>query len=180
MRCHLLALAVAPTFGCAAAEPPPTILVAAAPTQAPTAAPLAQNTPEPRKSDVLQCPTARDGNRTYAFCQFGLTWHRAEAYCRELHGHLVTIHDRAEDIFIFLEANKHSHDRYWIGLNDIHREGTFEWASGSPVHYTRWAPGEPNDAGGNEDCVQINRYHPSDEWNDEPCDQLLRFVCEIR
>lgn len=179
---RLLALAVAiPTLGCgAAAEPAPTILVTA-PSQTPLDPPAPPKPAlDPRKSEVLHCPTARDGNRTYAFCEFGLTWQRAEAYCRELHGHLVTIHDRAEDIFVFLEANKHSHERWWIGLDDIHREGTFEWASGSPVYYTRWEPGEPNDAGGNEDCVQINRYHPSEGWNDEPCDQLLRFICEIR
>src|SRR5262245_31174233 len=128
------ALAAASSHGCgAAAEPPPTILVAAAPASSLALPEPVKPAPDPPKSDVLHCPTARDGNRTYAFCPFGLSWHHAEAYCRELHGHLVIIHDRAEDIFVFLEANKHSHERYWIGLNDIRREGTFEWASGSPV-----------------------------------------------
>lgn len=180
-RALVLAAVASPLLACGAgAEQAPVILVAAPPASSTPAPPDPPPPPEPRKSDVLRCPTARDGNRTYAFCPFGLSWHRAEAYCRELKGHLVTIHDRAEDIFVFLEANKHSHERWWIGLNDIHREGSFEWASGSPVHYTHWEPGEPNDAGGNEDCAQINRYHPSEGWNDEPCDQLLRFICEIR
>lgn len=173
--------AAAVSLGCGAApEPPTTIVVASSPPPAAVPVPAPPPVAEPVPSEVLRCPTARDGKTRYAFCQFGLPWHRAEAHCRELGGHLATIHDRAEDIFVFLEANKYSHERYWIGLNDIRQEGTFEWASGSGSRYTHWEPGEPNDADGNEDCVEINRYHPSDTWNDEPCAQMLRFVCELR
>ena len=43
---------------------------------------------------------------------------------------------------------------YWIGLNDAASEGTFAWVSGEPVTYTNWAPGEPNNAGG-EDYVHV-------------------------
>ena len=33
----------------------------------------------------------------------------------------------------------------WIGLHDKTSEGRFEWTDGSPVNYTMWRPGEPND-----------------------------------
>lgn len=32
----------------------------------------------------------------------------------------------------------------WIGLNDLDEPGVYEWASGLPLLYTNWAPGEPS------------------------------------
>lgn len=32
------------------------------------------------------------------------------------------------------------------------------WTDFSPVTYTHWAPGEPNNANGEEQCVQMNRH----------------------
>jgi len=47
-------------------------------------------------------------------------------------------------------------ESYWIGLSDARTEGTFEWLDGSPVTFTKWNVGEPNDWGSNEDCAEIN------------------------
>lgn len=32
------------------------------------------------------------------------------------------------------------------------------WMDFSPVTYTHWGPGEPNNANGEEQCVQMNRH----------------------
>ena len=40
----------------------------------------------------------------------------------------------------------------WIGLNDLETEGTWVWADGSDSTYRHWAPNEPNDSGGVQDC----------------------------
>ena len=46
---------------------------------------------------------------------------------------------------------------YWLGLNDIVTQMTFKWTDGSPVSYTHWHVGEPNNyANRHEDCVMIN------------------------
>ena len=51
------------------------------------------------------------------------------------------------------------------------------WEDGSPVSYTNWNSGEPNDAGG-EDCTHMN-YSTSGGWNDYPCSRGQPFVCEL-
>ena len=91
--------------------------------------------------------------------------------------HLASIGSLAEDNFVFNSANMISHDKWWIGLNDIAQEGKFVWDGGDPVTFTHWAPNEPNNSG-NEDCVEINRFFPEKTWNDEPCNLALSFVCE--
>jgi hypothetical protein len=125
------------------------------------------------------CPSAVFGGRTFLFCQDMRTWPEAEMFCAGLGGHLASIHSTAENDFIFQEINAFSHDKAWIGFNDRAVEGTFVWTDASPSDFTDWAPGEPNNAGGNEDCGQLDRFYPDETWNDEPCDEALRFVCEI-
>ncbi len=50
------------------------------------------------------------------------------------------------------------------------------WASGDPVTYTNWCPGEPNDAGGNEDAgIMSNESTGIDLcWNDVPVQPTTR------
>jgi hypothetical protein len=38
-----------------------------------------------------------------------------------------------------------------------------------------WGPGEPNNAGGDEDCVEVRRSDGI--WNDMPCGMSITFVC---
>lgn len=41
--------------------------------------------------------------------------------------------------------------------------------------YSQWWPGEPNDADGNEDCVQLNL---EGNINDCSCDKKSKFICK--
>jgi len=65
----------------------------------------------------------------------------------------------------------------WIGLNDMDNEGQFKWSDGQELgKYTKWAKGEPNDHGNDEDCVVLEIK--LDGWNDRNCNEPLTFVCE--
>jgi Lectin C-type domain/Putative metal-binding motif len=126
------------------------------------------------------CTSAAFMGHKYLFCPTSLPWDAARAACASAGMHLVAIGSQGEDNFVFNGANMISHGKWWIGLNDIAQEGKFAWDGGGPVTFTNWAAGEPNDSGGNEDCVQINRYFPEKTWNDEPCSFPLSFVCESK
>ncbi|KAL0965896.1 hypothetical protein UPYG_G00287380 [Umbra pygmaea] len=43
----------------------------------------------------------------------------------------------------------------------------YEWLDWSPVTFVFWGPGEPNNANGEEQCVQMNRHRGN--WNDVNC-----------
>merc|ERR1712241_514558 len=65
---------------------------------------------------------------------------------------------------------------YWIGMNDREHEGQWVWSDMSPVDYTWWAPGEPNDVHG-EDCAQIRTMLHNGKWNDVPCSRSYFPLC---
>ena len=105
----------------------------------------------------------------YFLNQQSLSGSDAQAFAQNLGANLVSIQTQGENDCIVgslvnLGLNSVS-DVIWIGLNDELTEGTFVWYDQSPVNYTNWAPGEPNNAG-DEDCVQI---YPDGKWNDLNC-----------
>jgi hypothetical protein len=62
----------------------------------------------------------------------------------------------------------------WIGLTDRVTEGTFVWDDGTPLAFTNWHAGEPNNGGSGatyqEDCVIIAGERVGKQWDDRPCD----------
>ena len=72
-----------------------------------------------------------------------------------------------------------SEGQFWTAGNDIQTEKEWIWA-GNNEHitgYTNWAPGEPNQINGEEDCLTIyprKGYH----WNDAQCDKSMNYICE--
>lgn len=106
----------------------------------------------------------------YFLNQQSLSGSDAQAFAQNLGANLVSIQSQAENDCIVsslvnLGLNSVS-DVIWIGFNDEAVEGAFVWYDQSPVTYTNWAAGEPNNSGGNEDCTQI---YPNGGWNDLPC-----------
>lgn len=100
-------------------------------------------------------------------------WPDAEAFAEALGGHLVVMDDAAENEWIG-ETYAPGHTRFlWIGLfQDPDGEepaGGWQWVDGTPVTYTRWDAGEPNNAGGNEEYTHLFwRDGVGPVWNDAP------------
>jgi hypothetical protein len=89
---------------------------------------------------------------------------------------LVSIANAAENDRVASVASPYGYA--WIGLTDEAQEGVWAWEDGAAVVYANWSAGEPNDAGGNEDCTGTN-FPSYGLWNDFSCSTELPFVCEL-
>jgi hypothetical protein len=58
------------------------------------------------------------------------SWAYAERDCKRKGGHLATIGDALDEqiVYKYVKAYRHA---TWIGLHDMNKEETFEWASGT-------------------------------------------------
>ena len=69
--------------------------------------------------------------------------------------------------------------RFWIGLTDAEKEGTWKWvSSGQTTTFTNWNPGEPN--GGGENCAEFLGSDRAYTWNDVTCRAPRLPLCERR
>lgn len=68
-----------------------------------------------------------------------------------------------------------------MGARDDIIEGTWMWsADDSVLDYIDWYKTEPNNLGGNEDCLELSAGH-NWMWNDVSCKVDDRqFICEKR
>ncbi|XP_072020680.1 macrophage mannose receptor 1-like isoform X2 [Amphiura filiformis] len=137
-----------------------------------------------------KCPGSsfRHNNKCYwihgAEKEDRLGWQEARTKCAEfghLNGGLVTlatIHN--QELQSFLNTQLKSLDyNLWIGLSDITSNGQFRWADGATVDFTHWGSGEPNEASGKEDCVEMmSDENRLGEWNDVACNKPNGFICQ--
>lgn len=80
-------------------------------------------------------------------------------YCK---GRLVSIHSKNQEQKVIDYIHQTygetpggpSNWMFWLGLRQHCLNCPFEWNDLSPVDYTHWNAGEPNNSGDGEDCVQ--------------------------
>ena len=93
----------------------------------------------------LDCET-HDGSdaqptRIYVPYEAKKGWHGAQAACEADGMSLATVHSK-EDNDAIRDVTRD--DVYWIGFNDLDREGSWKWTDSSSTDYTNWRSGEPN------------------------------------
>ena len=72
---------------------------------------------------------------------------------------------------------------YYIGLNDIEKNGTYKWAQGTEATaFTNWHSNhpKPGDTESSRDCVIISLKTNSEngKWKTKECNSSRRFICE--
>ncbi|KAJ7382017.1 hypothetical protein OS493_037660 [Desmophyllum pertusum] len=110
----------------------------------------------------------------YKYFSKAVNWNAAKSACETLGSKLLVINSQAEQQAIpskFPDAQK-----TWIGLyRDPKDKSRWLWVDGTRPTYTYWYPREPNNHGGNEDCVEMVTGR---KWNDMPCSFSLTYICE--
>ncbi|XP_058866937.1 macrophage mannose receptor 1-like isoform X2 [Acipenser ruthenus] len=103
------------------------------------------------------------------------TWTEAQQYCREHHTDLVSIKSASENEDLVKKAQGKP---FWIGLfNNL-----WKWShQGDNYTFQNWNTVEPNNMGGNENCVVLalrdSQYLARGKWNDQNCKLKRPFFC---
>ncbi|XP_065922990.1 cell death abnormality protein 1 [Magallana gigas] len=110
----------------------------------------------------------------YSCIANAVPWQTARSSCLQLGADLVTINNAGTQSFV---EKLCPNTNRWIGLNDLATESKFVWVKDSTaVSYSNWASSEPNNYGGDEDCVGLlANIHG---WNDVPCTLSYPYICQ--
>lgn len=113
------------------------------------------------------------------------TYVDAQAACGAINAHLAYLKNAAVDSVA--ETFVGSANTF-IGLTDRAVEGTFVWDDGTPLGFSNWHTGEPNNGGSGgyqEDCAIIAGARVGAQWDDRPCDPsevptsgMFAYLCE--
>ncbi|XP_058862099.1 C-type mannose receptor 2-like [Acipenser ruthenus] len=111
---------------------------------------------------------ASDITERYTLIEELKTWTEAQQYCRENHTDLVSIKSASEHEDLVKKAQG---TPFWIGLFNE----TWKWPhQGDNYTFYSWSKGEPNNDGGNQNCVMMSK---TGEWTDTGCNDLNSFFC---
>jgi hypothetical protein len=112
------------------------------------------------------------GGNTYYVSNSNYFWLDANAAAQAAGGHMLSVNSPQENQFI-VDAFGGNDFRVHIGFTDSEALGGMEagnsqtngwvWTDGSPITYTNWSGGEPNDGGAGEDYVEM---FGNGAWND--------------
>ena len=136
----------------------------------------------PATAEIIAGPITNPANGHDYYLLSANTWTASEAEAENLGGTLAVVRNAAEQEWVFSKFGNFAGTEHslWIGLHRIKPGGQFVWVDDSPLDYTHWYSGEPNNAGGNEDCVNM-RGGPLDPgtWNDYADANQLNSVVEV-
>lgn len=75
-------------------------------------------------------------------------------------------------------GHNQSSDLYWTSGTDLGIENNFFWSSnGENIEYDAWNYGQPDNSGGNENCVELRYKKHFYKLNDNNCNAKNFFIC---
>lgn len=99
------------------------------------------------------------------------TLEQARQSCREWGGYLAMLETENERLFVAHSFNLAA----WVDANDAGVENQFEWANGTAIEPSAFAPGQPDDMTGNQGCLFLNA---AERLVDAPCTENRAYLCE--
>ncbi|XP_043244998.1 low affinity immunoglobulin epsilon Fc receptor-like [Amphibalanus amphitrite] len=132
-----------------------------------------------------ECPP--DWKRHQDICYYvtrqNTTWIAAHHACSSVdrRARLASIHaSSAAFVKDFVKADS-PEPSLWIGLARLTPGGSWSWSDGTPVDFTDWASGQPENVGGVEDCAHVGprTWSLERQWHDNSCNREFPSVCQI-
>ena len=124
--------------------------------------------------------------REYTVAATGVTrWKDARVYCEARGGHLATVSSSDVANFLAYSVSVNGPQPRWIGLKRNVTGDFSVWHDDTPLTYTNWLPGEPNNLArfAPELCVVMSiadaALADKPKWNDANCNNAFNFVCQF-
>merc|ERR1712136_470811 len=143
------------------------------------------------------CPSflTTEDVRYYMVSNSKMTWFSAREQCRfrNITLALPRTADENRKLLAFMALEFYGGIKrikpFWIGATDAENENYFVDPEGTPITFSSFAEGEPNNSKAHyetgENCVEMASF-PDDElhgllgWNDQACENKNYFACETR
>lgn len=123
-------------------------------------------------------------NHRYEVVNQRMTWAEAVSYCNAQGGYLATVGSQQEYEKLIELANQSGRKVLFLGAQRG-SDGNFQWINGEEFSFTAWMQGEPNNDGGNENCLVMFLVNNQWVWADVPNDlspyygaDAVGFICE--
>ena len=117
-----------------------------------------------------------------------LTWDAANAAATSssflgTFGHLATITDAAENLFLTNTFGAVALDLHWLGgfqpVGSSEPDGGWSWVTGEPFAFNNWAAGEPNNFGDENRIIFAHPVNANGKpWNDTIANGSAGYVVE--
>lgn len=115
------------------------------------------------------------GSHSYFYKNQATTWPGAKTHGDQIGASMYIINDANEELLVYNALPSRGNDgiQYWIGLyqdlsssNYSEPSGGWKWVDNSPLQYTNWYTGEPNNTENSENFGQIEWNVFGMKWND--------------
>ncbi|XP_015421708.1 PREDICTED: pulmonary surfactant-associated protein D-like [Myotis davidii] len=122
-------------------------------------------------------PHGRDvGQKVFKSAGFQKPFQEAQQVCAQAGGQLPSPRSEAENHALQQLVDIENKGAAFLSMTLSKVEGKFTYPGGAPLVYTNWSPGEPNNYGGNQYCVEM---YTTGKWNDVPCEVTRLVICEF-
>jgi len=119
-------------------------------------------------------------NSCYFISKEKLDLYDAREKCTGISGFdLASVHSKTENDAIFgaIMNLASTTNRYYIGLREKGGpDGGYSWTDGSPMDFTYWGVGQPNDQDGAQQCVLVSQ-RTNGYWEDVNCGLEEGYIC---
>uniref|UniRef100_H0WYK2 Pulmonary surfactant-associated protein D n=2 Tax=Otolemur garnettii TaxID=30611 RepID=H0WYK2_OTOGA len=127
-----------------------------------------------KKADLF--PNGRSvGEKIFKIVNLEKPFEEAQQMCIQAGGQLASPRSEAENAALQQLVTVQNKNAF-LGMTDTKTEGKFTYPTGEALVYSNWAPGEPNNDGGAENCVEI---YTNGKWNDKSCGERRVVICEF-
>uniref|UniRef100_A0A914PK57 C-type lectin domain-containing protein n=1 Tax=Panagrolaimus davidi TaxID=227884 RepID=A0A914PK57_9BILA len=117
-------------------------------------------------------PSYRNSSICYYLINTKTDFIDAEGICIGFGGHLTSVHDMFENLFLSEKAHTNfTSDNFWFGANNL--EGNWSWMDNIPFDFSDWGKGEPQNIS-NCGAVRIQ----DGKWITDDCFNAKPFICK--